>query len=236
MSRQLRIGMSAIIATTLALGADEGSNTNKSSKLNDRLQSAATAFEEIMKIPEKGIPRDLLSKAHCAVIIPGLKKGGFILAAEYGRGFITCRKGAGIGWSAPGNVRIEGGSVGLQAGGGESDLFLLVMNESGKNKLLKSEFKLGAAAGVMAGPVGRTVQADTDARMRAEILGWSRSRGVFAGIALEGSSLRDDKKDNHTLYGKELSNEQIVMGEVKPPAAAMPLIETLTRHSTQEQK
>jgi lipid-binding SYLF domain-containing protein len=194
-------------------------------------------FREIMKTPEKGIPQDLLAKAHCAIIIPGLKKGGFVVGAKYGKGFITCRRGPDhAGWSAPANVRVEGGSVGFQIGAGEVDLVLLVMNEAGANKLLKSEFKIGGEASAMAGPVGRTVQANTDAYMRAEILGWSRSRGAFAGIALEGSTLREDSDDNRALYGRDITNEQIITGKLTVPPEAATLLRTLGSYSFHEQK
>jgi len=203
--------------------------------VENRLKAAEVAFREIMAVPEKGIPSDLLDRAHCVAIIPGLKKGGFVVAAQYGKGFITCRR-TNRAWSAPGNVRVEGGSVGLQIGGGETDLFLLVMNDSGAQKLLKSEFKIGGEASVMAGPVGRTVQANTDAYMRAEMLGWSRSRGVFAGVALEGTTLREDLDDNRDLYGRSLTNEEIVHGTAAVPAAAKPLIDLLSTYSHVEQK
>jgi lipid-binding SYLF domain-containing protein len=201
----------------------------------DRLKAAQVAFREIMDVPEKGIPSDLLDRARCVAIVPGLKKGGFILAGEYGKGFLTCRR-PGNEWSAPANIRIEGGSIGLQIGGGETDLFLLVMNESGAKKLMKSEFKIGGEAAVMAGPIGRTVQANTDAYMRAEMLGWSRSRGVFAGVALQGTTLREDLEDNRDLYGRSMTNEEIVHGSVAVPATAKPLIDSLSSYSRVEKK
>lgn len=221
------------LASTFSLtlsAADE----DRATEVKNRLSAAETAFSEVMGTPDKGIPKDLLEEAHCAVIIPGLKKAAFLVGVKYGKGFISCRTGSNMGWSAPGNVRVEGGSFGLQAGAGETDVFLLVMNRSGADKLMKSEFKLGGEAGAMAGPVGRTAQAETDALMRAEMLGWSRARGVFAGISLEGSTLRDDRDDNRALYGRELSNEQIVRNAVKAPAAAMPLVKALSAYSYRE--
>lgn len=207
----------------------------KDSEPAQRLNAAATVFEEIMKTPDQGIPEDLLAKAHCVVIVPGLKKAAFIVGAKFGKGYLSCRKTAGGGWSAPGTVRIEGGSVGFQIGGSETDAVLLVMNASGADKLLSSEFTLGGEGMVAAGPVGRTVTAQTDALMRAEILSWSRSRGLFAGVALTGATLRDDLDDNATLYGKKLNNRTIVTTGVRPPKAAAKLLLLLNRHSKWEQ-
>src|SRR6266849_2854204 len=144
-----------------------------------RLEESATVFSEIMATPDKGIPQDLLAKAHCIVIVPGLKKGALIVGGKYGKGYLSCRNKSGVGWSAPGTVRIEGGSVGFQIGGSETDVVMLVMNQRGADKLLSSKFTLGAEGEVAAGPVGRHSTAETDALMRAEILSWSRSRGVF---------------------------------------------------------
>jgi lipid-binding SYLF domain-containing protein len=223
------------VSVTLAAVAIPGFGQHKaSSDVAERLRAAETAFREIMSVPENSIPVDLLQRAECVAIVPGLKKGAFVVGAEYGRGFITCRKAGTKGWSAPATVRVEGGSVGFQIGGGESDLFLLVMNQTGANKLLQSQFKLGGEAAVMAGPVGREVTANTDAFMRAEMLGWSRSRGVFAGVALEGTTLREDRDENRELYGRDLSNEQIIRGDVATPPAASPLITSLSAYSPRE--
>ncbi len=202
----------------------------------NRLQEAGTVFSEIMATPDKAIPHDLLEKAHCIVIVPGLKKGAFIVGAKYGKGYVSCRKKSGVGWSAPGTVRIEGGSFGFQIGGSETDVILLVMNERGADRLLSSKFTLGGEGQVAAGPVGRTGTAETDASMRAEILSWSRSRGVFAGISLQGATLRQDLDDNEVLYGRKLENREIVTQEVTPPAAASKLLGLLNEHSTAQTK
>src|SRR5215472_10608391 len=180
-----------------------------------RLEEAAAVFSEIMATPDKGIPQDMLEKAHCIVIVPGLKKGAFIVGGKYGKGYLSCRNKSGAGWSAPGTVRVEGGSVGFQIGGSETDLVLLVMNERGADRLLSSKFTLGGEGEVAAGPVGRSATAQTDAYMRAEILSWSRSRGVFAGLALQGATLRQDLDDNATLYGMRLKNREIVQQGVR---------------------
>jgi lipid-binding SYLF domain-containing protein len=199
-----------------------------------RIGEAKTVFEEIMASPDKGIPNDLLNKAHCVVIVPAAKRAGFIVGGQYGVGVSTCR--TATGWSGPSTVKLEGGSFGLQIGGGETDIVMLVMNESGAKKLMKSEFTLGGEGAVMAGPIGRTVSAETDAYFRAEILSWSRSRGVFAGVALKGSTLRSDDPDNKDLYGKEVKHEDILLGKVPATAAAKPLLDTLSKYSKVEKK
>jgi len=201
-----------------------------------RLEESATVFSEIMATPDKGIPQDLLAKAHCIVIVPGLKKGAFIVGGKYGKGYLSCRKKSGVGWSAPGTVRIEGGSVGFQIGGSETDVILLVMNERGADRLLSSKFTLGGEGEVAAGPVGRSATAQTDAYMRAEILSWSRSRGVFAGISLQGATLRQDLDDNAVLYGKKLENREIVTQRIKPPRSALKLLSLLNKYSARESK
>jgi SH3 domain-containing YSC84-like protein 1 len=199
--------------------------------VTNRLGAAQVTFEEIMAAPDKSIPQDLLDKAHCAVIVPGLKKGGFIIGGKYGKGFLTCRAKSGQGWTAPGAVRIEGGSVGLQIGGSETDIVMLVMNERGAERLLSSKFTLGGDATVAAGPVGRQAEAQTDAYMTAQILTWTRSRGVFAGVSLQGSTLRQDLDDNRALYGKTMTNKEIVESEPAVPAEAKGFIDTLVKYS-----
>jgi lipid-binding SYLF domain-containing protein len=199
-----------------------------------RLQSAAGALKEVMDIPDKSIPQDLLNKAQCIVIVPDLKKGAFIVGAKYGKGFVSCRKKGGVGWSAPGAVRIEGGSFGLQIGGSEMDVFMLIMNERGMDRLLSSKFTLGGDATVAAGPVGRSTQAETDARFTAEILTWSRSRGLFAGISLSGATLREDEDWNIDLYGKKISNREILTGGVAAPKGAATLLSELDRYSSRK--
>jgi lipid-binding SYLF domain-containing protein len=201
----------------------------------ERLKESAAMFQEIMATPDKAIPQDLLDRAHCMVIVPGMKSGAFIVGGKYGRGFAMCRKDTNAGWGAPGAVRIEGGTFGLQIGGKETDLVMLVMNETGAKRLLDSQFTLGGQASVAGGPVGRTATANTDAYMRAEILSWSRSRGAFAGLALEGATLRNDIDENEELYGKRLENKDILMTGMKAPAAAEPLLSALNKYSRREQ-
>ena len=201
-----------------------------------RLNEAAAVFSEIMAAPDKGIPQDLLENAHCIVIVPDLKTAAFVFGGKYGKGYLLCRAKSGRGWSAPATVRIEGGSVGFQIGGSSTDLIMLVMSERGADKLLSSKFTLGAEGSVAAGPVGRTATAQTDAQMHADILSWSRTQGLFAGLALEGATLRQDLDDNATLYGKKLENRDIVTKGVRAPQSAAKLIALLNRYSAREHK
>jgi len=198
----------------------------------DRLVDAADMMNEIMSAPDKGIPQDLLAKAQCIIVAPGVKKGAFIVGGKYGKGFMLCRKDSGVGWSAPAAIRVEGGSFGFQIGVSDTDVVMLVMNKSGAKKLLESKFTLGADASVAAGPVGRTSSAETDAQMHAEILTWSRTRGAFAGVALQGATLRPDDDWNKEMYGKAMSNREIVMGSVAPPEAAGKLLALLNKYSS----
>jgi lipid-binding SYLF domain-containing protein len=222
--------MRMILAATLAIVPLLAHDSESAKRLNE----AAAVFSEVMATPDKGIPEDMLEKAHCIVIVPGLKTAAFLVGGKYGKGYLLCRKKKGVGWSAPGTVRIEGGSFGFQIGGSTTDLIMLVMSERGADKLLSSKFTLGAEGSVAAGPVGRTATAQTDLQMHAEILSWSRSQGVFAGLALEGATLRQDLDDNASLYGKRLENRQIVTTSVHSPAAAAKLIGLLNRQSTRE--
>jgi lipid-binding SYLF domain-containing protein len=201
-----------------------------------RLKAAGDVLHEIMEVREKAIPQDLLDKSECAVVIPSLKKGAFILGGKYGKGFFTCRNASGDGWGSPASIIVEGGSVGFQIGGSESDVILLVMNKKGANRLLNNQFKLGGEASVAAGPVGRTTSAQTDILLTAEILSYSRSRGVFAGISLEGATLRQDLDGNKDLYGKTMTNKEIIEGSPKPPAAASGLLADLNKFSPRKSK
>jgi lipid-binding SYLF domain-containing protein len=203
-------------------------------KEGDRLKESYNVLKEILGTPDKGIPRDLLDKAECVVVYPSVKKAGFIVGGEYGRGAITCRSGANFRgpWSAPAMFAIEGGSVGFQIGGEATDFVLLIMNEKGADSVMSSKVKLGADASAAAGPVGRTASAETDIVMKAEILSWSRARGVFGGISLEGSTMRSDDGGNKKLYGKEISAKEICReGKVQTPDTGKQLIELLQQTS-----
>lgn len=198
---------------------------------DQRLRNAHSSFHEMMAAPDKGIPLDLFNKAECIVIIPGVKKAAFIFGGKYGRGFVSCRRGESRRFGAPAAIRIEGGSYGLQIGGSSTDVFMLIMNETGMNRLLADKFTIGGEAAAAAGPVGRNTSADTDVLLHAEILTWSRSRGIFAGLSLEGSTLRPDGSENQKLYGRDISNREILEGDVPVPPAGKQLIVTLNRYS-----
>jgi lipid-binding SYLF domain-containing protein len=199
-----------------------------------RLNSAADVLGEIMSTPDKGIPMDLMRHAQCIVIIPGVKQGAFGVGAKYGKGFFSCRKGAD--WSAPGSVRIEGGSVGFQIGLNETDVILLVMNRRGAERLLSTQFTIGGEAEAAAGPVGRASTAQTDVSLRAEILSWSRSRGAFAGVSFEGATLRQDESDNADIYGHKLTNKQVINGPTAWPAEGSELHGVLLKYAARAQR
>lgn len=210
-----------VIATTL-VAQPSGNSTD------GRMAEAATVLQELFGAPDQGIPRDLITSARCAIVVPSYVKAGFIFGGNYGRGFAACRKGKE--WTAPAGVRLEGGTFGLQAGASASDIVMLVMSEDGMEGLLSTKFRLGGEASVAAGPVGRDTRAETDPSFRAGILSWSRSRGLFAGLAIGGATLREDGEANRDLYGKEISNRQILSGEVPPPRSAKKFLEVLARY------
>jgi SH3 domain-containing YSC84-like protein 1 len=212
------------ICAPLLFAADE-------SKYTERLEDSATLLSEVMATPDKSIPQDLLNKAACIVIVPGLKKGAFVVGAKYGRGFAICRGEGGQGWGPPAAVAIEGGSFGLQIGVSSSDVILLVMNERGMKSLTQDKFTIGGDATAAAGPVGRNATAQTDVTLKAEILSWSRSRGAFAGVSLDGATLRSDIDQNEAMYGKRWTSRQILNSGATPPAAAAKLLGLLTKYS-----
>jgi lipid-binding SYLF domain-containing protein len=199
-----------------------------------RIQAATADLNEMTTISDKGIPQDLLSKASCIIVVPNMKAGGFVIGAEYGRGFFSCRKASGVGWSAPGSIKMEGGKFGFLIGGKETDLIMLVMNKDGMNRMVNDKFQIGGEASAAAGPIGRTSSAMTDAEMHAEILSYSRSRGVFGGLDLSGSAVLQDEKANEELYGKAITNKDIVMGHTMTPAIAKPLTHALDRISSRK--
>lgn len=209
--------MTAVALSGTAISADP-----------ERLKDAADVIKEMATTDDKGIPTNLLNKARCVVVIPSLTKVAFGVGGQFGKGYLSCRTGSG--WSAPGSIRVEGGSFGFQIGGSATDVILLIMNDRGMDKLLSNEFKVGADASVAAGPVGRQASAETDITMRAEMLAYSRSRGVFAGIAIQGSTLRQDSDENEELYGRKIPNREIVSGKVTIPDAAKPFIDALSKY------
>ena len=203
------------------------------SKDQDRLRNSHAILEDSLNVPE-GIPHQLLDKAHCVVVIPSVVKAAFIVGGDYGRGTMVCRTGADQRgpWGAPAMYALEGGSLGFQIGGQATDYILLVMNERGVNSLLHSKVKLGGDLSVSAGPVGRDLSANTDAYLRSEILSYSRSRGVFAGVSIEGSTLRPDNDADRALYGHSVSASDIVRGgEVSTPPSGRELVALLDRTS-----
>jgi SH3 domain-containing YSC84-like protein 1 len=221
----------------LLLPALLGATAFGDTKHAQRLEDAAMVLEEVMSLPEKAIPQNLLDKAHCVIIVPDLKKGAFIFGAHYGKGYLTCRISGGEGWSAPATIRVEGGSFGLQLGATATDVIMLVMNSRGADKLMSSKFTLGGSVQAAAGPVGRTAAADTDALMHAEILSYSRARGVFAGVSLQGATLREDLNSNKALYQQRLTTTEIVRDpKIKPTHGGEQLIALLTKLSPRESR
>ena len=224
--------MRYLMVATLLLSLPAEFLQAKPTKVANRLQSAAVVMYEIMQTPENSIPKDLLDKAVCVGIVPGEKKGAFIIGGSYGRGVLVCRRGGDGPWGAPSMIAIHGGSYGFQLGGSETDVVFVVMNPSGIRRLLKSKGELGADASVAAGPVGRTAAASTDLMMTAEILTYSRSRGLFAGVALKGTAITQDGEANARLYGQVVEPGDLLIagkGEIPPPAKS--LVSELEKYS-----
>jgi lipid-binding SYLF domain-containing protein len=197
-----------------------------------RIQESAVVLSDILDAKDRAIPTDLLRKAQCVGIVPSLKRAGLVLGAKYGKGVITCRVNNSAGWSAPSTVRIEGGTIGAQIGFGETDVIFVVMNKKGEEKLIKDKFTIGSDVSGMIGPVGRSAVVQTDALMRAEILSYSRSRGGFIGVTLDGATLRPDNGDNRKIYGIEATQAEILHGTVQPPASADELYSELNRYAS----
>lgn len=193
--------------------------------LDDRLENSRIIINDIMKTPDTGVPSAIMKQATCVAVVPGLKKGAFIFGGQYGQGVVTCR--TGHGWSAPAFIRMAGGSFGLQIGGQETDLVLVAVNDRGMQDLLKSQFKIGADASASAGPVGRNTQASTNLTLKSELLTYSRSRGLFAGIDLDGTVVSQNTEDTNTYYGAPHDFEQILKGNVLPPDSSKPFIRTV---------
>ena len=226
--RKLLTYLSRILLAAVPLFAGVAS-ASAQTKVDDRLKDSGRVLKEILDVPDS-IPQELLDKADCVVVFPSVLKAAFIVGGSYGRGAMSCRQGQDFRgpWGAPSMMALEGGSFGFQIGGQATDFVLLVMNESGARGILASKVKLGADASVAAGPVGRDASADTDATLRAEILSYSRARGLFAGVSLEGSTIRPDNGDNRRVYGEKVSARDIVLSKtVAVPPAAEPLISTL---------
>jgi SH3 domain-containing YSC84-like protein 1 len=215
----------AVLSAT-ALAQDD-KDDKKEPKAVDRVKAAATVLDEIESAPDQGIPEEVLGSAECVAVVPSMLKAGFIVGARYGRGVASCRTPKG--WSAPAFFTVAGGSFGLQIGGQAVDLVMLIMNQNGMNNLLTSQFKLGADASVAAGPVGRHASADTDWKLRAQVLTYSRSRGVFAGLELAGASITQDKNSTRDFYGRMVPFKTSLKGTIEAPPAAYPFLETLAK-------
>jgi lipid-binding SYLF domain-containing protein len=224
----MKLWVGALVATLVCVPvfAQKGADA--------RINAAVVDLNEMMMASDKGIPQDLLAKASCVIVVPNMKSGGFIVGADYGRGFFSCRKPSGSGWSSPGSIKLEGGKFGFLIGGKETDLIMLVMSKSGMEHMLSDKFQIGGEASGAAGPVGRSSSAMTDAEMHAEILSYSRSRGVFGGLDLSGSAVLQDEKANEELYGKAMTNKEIVETKVMTPADAEKFVHTLNRLSSRK--
>jgi lipid-binding SYLF domain-containing protein len=216
---------------TFSFAADEPANASKAA---DRAQAAADVLDAIQGAPDKGIPQEVLGSAECVAVVPSLLKGGFIVGGRYGRGLASCRTPKG--WSAPAFFTVEGGSVGFQIGGQAVDLVMLIMNDNGMNHLLSSKFELGADASVAAGPVGRHAEGNTDWKMRAEVLTYSRARGIFAGISLNGAVIKQDKDSTREFYGHMVTFNEALKGNVEAPAAANPFLTELAKWAQEAAK
>ena len=231
MKQSILAVLGVLTLATVAFAKDE----DKQKREQDRLQNADLVMQEILKVPDN-IPQDLLDKARCVIVMPSVLKAAFVVGGSYGRGTMLCRTGKNFSgpWGAPAMYALEGGSVGFQIGGEAIDFVFLVMNNRGANSLLHSKVRLGADLSAAAGPIGRSASADTDAYMRSEILSYSRARGAFAGVSLEGSTLRPDNDANHNLYGRSISGAEIIQGsEVRAPSTANGLIAVLQKASPQ---
>jgi SH3 domain-containing YSC84-like protein 1 len=217
-----------------ANGAANGDDQSRESKASDRTQAAADVLNEIQGAPDSGIPQEVLGSAECVAVVPSMLKGGFIVAANYGRGLASCRTPKG--WSAPAFFTVAGGGVGFQIGGQAVDLVMLIMNDNGMKNLLSSKFELGADASVAAGPVGRHAEGSTDWKMRAQVLTYSRARGVFAGISLNGAVVKQDKDSTREFYNRMISFKALLNGDVDPPPAANPFLSTLAKWAQEAAK
>ena len=219
--------MKKLILVLVVLGLAVAATADDQNKAADRVQAAADVLNAIQAAPDQGIPEEVLGSADCVAVVPSMLKGGFIFGARYGKGIASCRTPKG--WSAPAFFSVKGGSFGLQIGGQAVDLVMLIMNQNGMRNMLSSKFKLGADASVAAGPVGRHAAADTDWKMRAQVLSYSRARGIFAGLELNGAVISQDKDSTREFYGHMVSTKASLQGEAEAPKAAYPFLDTLAK-------
>jgi len=229
-----KLAVLTLIVSLCSFSSFAADEPTKESKATDRAQAAADVLNEIQGAPDSGIPREVLGAAECVAVVPSMLKGGFIVGAKYGRGLASCRTTKG--WSAPAFFAIEGGSFGFQIGGQAVDLVMLIMNKDGMQHLLSSQFALGADASVAAGPVGRHAEGNTDWKMRAQVLTYSRARGVFAGVSLNGALVKQDKNSTREFYGHFVTSKASLTGEVEAPAAANPFLTTLAKWAQEAAK
>jgi SH3 domain-containing YSC84-like protein 1 len=231
LGKLLAVGILMLSVTCFAqkTGATSSDTSKNDSDVVKRINAAAKVLDEIMATPDKGIPEDALANAKCIAVVPSMIKGGFIVGGRYGKGIATCRNPKG--WSAPAPITIAGGSWGLQFGGEAVDLVMLVMNQKGMDALLSSKFKLGADASVAAGPVGRQAEGSTDVKMRSEVLTYSRARGVFAGIELNGAVVKQDDDETRVLFGKMVPFRAILSGRVPPPAGSQTFLTAVRKYA-----
>jgi SH3 domain-containing YSC84-like protein 1 len=231
MKKPLCVMMAVVFVCAAAFAADD---QPQESKASDRVQAAAEVLDEIQSAPDAGIPQEVLGSAECVAVVPSMLNGGFIVGAKYGRGLASCRTPKG--WSAPAFFTVTGGSFGFQIGGQAVDLVMLIMNDNGMKNLLSSKFALGADASVAAGPVGRHAEGNTDWKMRAQVLTYSRARGVFAGVSLNGAVIKQDKDSTREFYGRMVPFRTSLKGEIDAPAGANPFLTTLAKWAQEAAK
>lgn len=233
MQRMQAMMLIPVLASAFTMGAG-AANTfadSKDAKAAERAEAATTVLKEIVNTPDKGIPKEILSGAKCVIVIPGMKKAGFIVGGRYGRGFATCR--TRNGWSAPAPVFLGGGSYGAQIGGEGVDLVLTIMNDAGVQHLLSSKFEVGVDASAAAGPVGRSASAGTDWKLNTEILSYSRARGLFAGVELNGAKIRQDDDTTKELYGRMITFKETLSGRTRTPEAARMFVNEVEKDFTE---
>lgn len=221
------VSLLIVALSALAFGDDQNKDEKDANKATDRIEAAAAVLDEIESAPDQGIPEEVLGSAECVAVVPSMLKGGFIVGADYGRGVASCR--TPTGWSAPAFLFTSGGSVGFQIGGQAVDLVMLIMNQDGMKNLLSSKFKLGADASVAAGPVGRHASADTDWKLKTQVLTYSRARGAFAGVSLAGAVIKQDKDSTRELYGRMVPFRTSLTGKIEAPQGAYPFLNTLAK-------
>ena len=231
MMRMKLSAVAGLVVMTLTVSSAYAANK---AKLDERLEAAKTTLDEVMMTPDKGIPQEILSDATCVAVIPGFKKAAFVVGADYGQGVVTCK--TNHGWSAPAFVQMTGGSFGFQIGGSSTDFVMIAVNDKGMQDLLKSKFKIGADAAAAAGPVGRNANAATNWKMQSELLTYSRSKGLFAGVSLDGNGVSQNQEDTRTFYGADIPFATILRGSTPVPDPAKAFVRTVAKYIVQSKK